>query len=200
MNGLENRTRNLRLKIAEYEEQLARLREQTGAVPPPTAEPVIATAPVPPRAAREEGRHSASAADLGRLAAVLADQRLHLAEQWERFLRTQQAWHDEHANLGPQFEEAARALEERERRLGEQEQAQAATAEGLRSRQQALSRLRSELEAWQARLAANEAAWRAERGALLARVQSARPLPKSARPCWRTCASAGRRGASRNST
>ena len=175
VNGLENRTRNLRLKIAEYEEQLARLREQTGAAPPPTAEPVTATPPAQPHTAVGEGE-DAAAADLGRLAAVLADQRLHLAEQWERFLRAQQAWHDEHASLGPQFEEAARALEEREYRLVEQEQAQSAAAEGLRGRQQALSQLRSELEAWQARLSANEAAWRAERSALLAQVQTREAL------------------------
>jgi hypothetical protein len=168
VDGLENRIRNLRLKIAEYEAQLALVRPQPSAAPPPTAQ--LATA-LPVEEGREEREER-----LEKLAAVLADQRLHLAEQWESFLRAQQAWHDEHAGLEPRFEEAARSLQERERCLVEQEQAQAATAEELRARQRSLSQLRSELEGWQARLSANEASWRAERAGLLAKVQSREAL------------------------
>ena len=170
VNGLENRVRNLRLKIAEYEGQLAQLRQQTGSSPP-TAQLVTPPSPVPPCAIESEREER-----LDKLAILLADQRLHLAEQWESFLRAQQAWHEEHAGIEPRFEEAARNLEDRERRLVEQEQAQTAAEEELRGRQQAAAQLRSELEAWQARLAANESSWRSERTGLLAQVKAREAL------------------------
>jgi hypothetical protein len=173
VDGLENRIRNLRLRLAEYEGQLALLGQQTGNAPPPTAQ----LAALPPGDSPPLSEESAEREErLEKLAAVLADQRLHLAEQWESFLRAQQAWHEEHAGLEPRFEEAARNLQERERCLVEQEQAQAVAAEELRARQRTVSQLRSELEAWQARLGANESAWRTERASVLAQIQTRETL------------------------
>src|SRR5262249_549794 len=108
--GLENRVRNLRLKMAEHEADLPRPRGTAGpgslapaAQNVPVAELAEVPLPEPP-----EGEQVQRLGRLDALADALADQRLHLAEQWQRFLHAQQVWHEEHARLLPELEEAAR--------------------------------------------------------------------------------------------
>jgi len=136
--------------------------------PPPYAIPVLAES--------TDAEQAQRLARLEVLAGDLADQRLRLAEQWERFLLTQQTWHAEHASFFPQLEEAARRLEDREKKIVEQEEGLAAAAAALREQQQGLSRLRSHLEGWQARLTAAESAWRNERATLVIQAETAEAL------------------------
>ncbi len=181
IEGLENRVRNLRRKLADHEQDLARLGGAALPPPPPAAERPEPGHPLAPDAAEDKAdpQNVAAArllAELGALADVLADQRLQLAEQWQRFLVAQRAWHEDHAALFPQLEEAARRLEQRERQAVEQEERAAVAAGDLRERVQALARLRAELEGWQAHLTTAESTWRNERAALLAQVQSREAL------------------------
>src|SRR5262249_56873445 len=109
---------NLRNKLAEHEQQLAR---QEGS-PVPFAVPahtdgadrnVCPTAAPPATPVPAEYTDAEQAQRLARLevlAGDLADQRLRLAHQRDRFLLTQQTWHAEHASFFPQLEEAARRL------------------------------------------------------------------------------------------
>jgi hypothetical protein len=181
--GLEERARNQRLKLFEQEQQSARagLALQGpgvagGEIPEAIPVPAGALVAVP---VRPSVRRFDLPAVWGRLAGVLADQRRHLLEQWQRLLELHLAWGIEHNAVLEAVEAAARALAQREERLRawEQElqaQGQAAGAGELelRQRQQELSEVRVGLEGWQARLTAREAAWEAERTALLTQVRA----------------------------
>src|SRR5262249_30776554 len=119
--GLETRIRNLRNKLAEYEKELG--RKQGGPEPVPAPMAVL----VPPRSSLTpsgsgdpEDEQGQCLVRLEGLAEDLADQRLRLAEQWERFLRTQQDWQAECTGFFPRLEEAAHRLAERERFLVDQ--------------------------------------------------------------------------------
>jgi chromosome segregation ATPase len=111
-----------------------------------------------------------------RLASELADQRLHLVEEWQHFLQTQEAWHEGHSGVLPELTEAARQLEERERRLADQEQVLQSAEQSLRQQHESLAAMRAALEARQAKLTVEELAWRHERDGLLVRLQATEHL------------------------
>src|SRR5262249_5105105 len=106
-----------------------------------------------------------------RVAGDLADQRLHLLEQWRRLLALHEQWQQEQGAGLADLETGARQLQQREQRLVVQEQALAAGLADLQARQEALSQARGSLEGWHARLRAREADWESERVALLVEVQ-----------------------------
>jgi hypothetical protein len=152
--GLETRVQNLRQAMLEMQPR----RETTSATPS-----------LPPLAAEAE-----SARWLHRLEAVaadLADQRLALVEQWKTFIQTQQSWCEEQASVFPKLEETAKELEERERLIRLREEELHAQGLAMHERQQALAKLRGELEAWQAQLTIRENVWKGERATLLLRTQ-----------------------------
>jgi hypothetical protein len=172
IRGLEARARNQREKLFDIEQEvLARHLAATvvdpadPAAPPPVAEEIVAPAPAPWRGLQ-------LAQVWARLAAALADQRLHLLEQWGQLLQLHEAWQAERSEALESLESAFHLLDHRERRLATQEQNVEAGLAELAQRQQALSEVRCGLEGWQARLTAREAAWEAERAAVLAEVQA----------------------------
>jgi hypothetical protein len=170
IDGLEARARNQRRRLEdEYQAAPPAGREGFAAdVPPVVAPPGLLPAPVP----EPDGATAAQADALQRVADLLADQRLHLLEQWRGLLELQEAWRQEHEAALAHLEAAGRRLAERERGVAALERAAQSTAAESRQRQQSLAQLRLSLEGWQARLTAREAAWEGERDALLAEVRA----------------------------
>jgi pSer/pThr/pTyr-binding forkhead associated (FHA) protein len=193
LEGLENRVRNQRRLLLDQQSELARLHAVIGSLqgrPAPAEMPAAPlrglTPPAPattlpaPQAIEIILPEPADAEDsfaadwqrrlmlLETLAAELADQRLHLAEQFERLLLARQRWHDERQEVAAELERGVLSLQERERRLDAREQALAPTEAMLRQRREEAAQVRCHLEAWRARLSARETAWEGEREALLA--------------------------------
>ncbi len=159
-DGLEARIRNQRQKLLEQGQQLA----QSTLIPrPDEISPPISTL---------RRREPDVPGVLARLAGELADQRLHLLEQWQRFLALHEAWEPERAAVLTEIETVGQLLTQRELRLVAREQALAWAEEDLRRRQEALFDVRCSLEAWQARLTARETFLDNERVMLLADVRA----------------------------
>lgn len=153
--GLENRISQLRGKLAELESQSTMGQ---GMSPPPDL-PVsnrVDTAPREAPVGEGELALSQRLAELDEFANDLADQRLHLAEQYERFARTQQQWQQDHESALAELEPLAQRLQEREQTVeaGESE---------LRHCQDELAQWRKNLEAWQGRLTVQSANGESER-------------------------------------
>ncbi len=162
--GLEVRIRNQRLRLQTVEQALA----NRGAAGPPVA--LVAPPPLP--------AETAVAADeaplaLRRLAGCLADQRLHLLEQWRGVLELQHHWQTQRDAVLDELEDSGRRLADRERQLVEREQQLAARAVQLDQRQDTLAQLRSALEGRQARMTADAQEWQADRARVLAEAQAA---------------------------
>jgi hypothetical protein len=109
--------------------------------------------------------------DLERLASALADQRLQLAEQWQRLVRGQQRWEQQRADAARELEAMAQPLQEQEQTLTERERACRMLEEGFRKKQRELVQMRQHLMGWRARLRACEATWEGERKQLLAEIR-----------------------------
>src|SRR5262249_51399898 len=105
--GLESRVRNLRGKLAQAEAQLARTQARPAAsvdgLVPPAPPPAVEEAAVPER--------------LRHLSGELADQRVHLLEQWRALLAVHDRWQQERQHVVADLEEAVKRLDEREQRL-----------------------------------------------------------------------------------
>jgi hypothetical protein len=158
-DGLETRIRNRRLKLLEQEKQRS---QQTAGDATPGESAVVSVV----------RREPDVPGVLARLAGDLADQRLHLLEQWQCFLELREAWEPERAALLAEIETAARELVQRERWLDARGQALTDSEADLRRRQEALFEVRCSLEAWQARLTARETFLDNERVMLLADVKA----------------------------
>jgi hypothetical protein len=176
--GLENRVRNQRRKLADVGQEL--LRREAGVherAPAPGQETSAGDPPAPAaEAAAPTGDGSAVPderfAVLERLASEVADQRLHLVEQCARFAEIQQRWRRDHEDTAAELEAAGLRLAEREQELTAREQALEAGACALRQRHEEAFHARQHLEGWLARLATREATWEGERDRLLAHVQA----------------------------
>jgi hypothetical protein len=115
---------------------------------------------------------------LERLSGDLADQRVHLAEQFSRLVQSEQSWRQAHGETIVQWEVLARHLQERERAIVARERSQQHAEDDLRRRREETANTRCQLDAWRARLSMREAAWATERASLLARVQAGEELTK----------------------
>jgi hypothetical protein len=174
IDGLENRARHCRRKLAEAEQ--ARLRPEAEA-DAPTLHTLIATAPE----ARARGPEAAALpqgelADLERLAADLADQRLQLAEECERLVLTQEAWRQEHQGVLEELEAVGARLQERELEVMLREEMQAPREFALAQREEESLRLRQHLEAALARVAVREGEYEGERQRLIEQVRAREAL------------------------
>jgi chromosome segregation ATPase len=114
--------------------------------------------------------------DLDRLAGELADQRLQLAEQWERLVQTQHRWQGDRDQAAAELETVGRKLEEQEQTLVRRQQEFQDSCEGIRSKHQELVRLRQHLVGWHSRLRTRESSWESERGRLLDEVRQREKL------------------------
>jgi hypothetical protein len=157
LEHLDTRIGNARLRLLEQQSAVV-------ATPPEMpANQVLAaqiSALVPATTDREQALQRRAEA-LTRVAEDLADQRLHLVEQFERMLYTQRAWHvDRNAALhdleviGSRFEARELDLDRRSREL-------AAARSAVQAEQQSLAQLRLRLEAEKIRAESREADRRA---------------------------------------
>jgi pSer/pThr/pTyr-binding forkhead associated (FHA) protein len=156
--GLDVRIRNLRDRLPRDDGK----RDRIG--PPPLRE---AVAPAVSVALPEDPAPEC----IQRLAGTLADQRLHLLEQWRALLTLSAQWHQEHEAVQAMVEEAGGRLEERDRCLTEREQSLQPREEMLHRREEGLTQIRLSLEGWQLRLTTDVVAWEAERYTLLTELQ-----------------------------
>ncbi len=108
--------------------------------------------------------------ELKRIAGLVADQRWHLLEQWQRLLEVQCLWEREHLLALTELESASQHLRQREQLVEERcglMQVQEAILETrlaqLEQRQESLSQVRCSLEGWQARLQLQVTAWSVQR-------------------------------------
>jgi hypothetical protein len=162
--GLEARIRNQRLKLMEQERSPS--QPVADAVLSPASIDTALLAPV------IRSREPDVPRVLARLAGELADQRLHLLEQWQGLLQVHEALEPERSAILTEIEGAARELVWRERRIDAREETLMAGEVDLRRRQEALFEVRCSLEAWQARLTARETFLDNERVMLLADVRA----------------------------
>jgi hypothetical protein len=163
--GLEARIRNQRDTLESLQREAARLQSTLSGLPvvtPLPLSPPVVSAVEPP----------SLPADLDALTGTLHDQRRHLAEQWQRLLQVQESWQKERETALAELETTAQRLGERESELLAYERMVEATREETDHRRQDLARLRQSLEGWQARLTTQEAQWQAQRGMILAEIDS----------------------------
>jgi hypothetical protein len=156
--GLEARARNQRSRLEAIERDLAAAQVPT---PPSSAEPII-----PPPAATNPPRLVPEQLDFA--VQEIMDQRLRLAEQWERFLQVQQSWEQDRGAVLAALEADAASLERREQDLRQSEQEVASARAYLARQQETAVALRGALEGSQTRLLAERAEWQTRHDGLLA--------------------------------
>jgi hypothetical protein len=146
--GLEIRAQNQRAKLAAM-----------GPIDPPTIPPARTDAADPPVA-------DSTPQFLGRLMDELADQRLHLLDQWIQVLSVRDLWQIEHQASLSELEAAAGRLGERERALIQQESDSAARVAALEQQRQRLLREQSAIDGLRSSLALRESACASEAACL----------------------------------
>jgi colicin import membrane protein len=170
--GLEARIRNQRFKLQELEKAQARAEaanqtRQLENLPAQTS--YLSSAPSDALSFTED-RTDAPVA-LKRLAGCLADQRVHLLEQWRNVLTLQDQWQQQRETVLTELEDSGVRLIERERLLSEREQLLEKRATQVGQNQTALFELHCTLEGQQARLTASTLEWETERARVLAAAQ-----------------------------
>jgi pSer/pThr/pTyr-binding forkhead associated (FHA) protein len=169
LHGLNNRITNQRQKLQEQQQELARLEALLGERRlqlSPAAEP-----PRPPVAAPETSTVAPQHANLERLTGELADQRLHLVEQWQQLVRVQAAWQEQRDRAAVELESLAQTLLQREQELGQREQTITGGEDIYRRRRAEVDSLRDEVRVWRNRLQTREQALEVERQQLLNEVR-----------------------------
>jgi chromosome segregation ATPase len=112
-----------------------------------------------------EGEYERRLATLDAIAGELADQRLHLVEECERFLRAQQNWRQDHDVAAAELETLARSLERREQGILQAE-------EENRRRAEEAQQTSRQLEGRRAELTLRTATWEGERDRWAAELRS----------------------------
>lgn len=165
LHGVNNRINHQRLRIREYEEKLAQLdaewrkRRQPGETlakgkDSPEVEVEILSDEPPAVAMPDEVQRRC--ADLDRLAAELADQRVLLTEQYRRMAEIQQTWQEERSRAAADLEALALRLASDEQSLLERQQATQTGEAQLQQRQAEIEAIREEILVWRAQLSARE--------------------------------------------
>jgi hypothetical protein len=145
-------------------------------VKPPAAEGANTLAIKEARLWAAEAALQRRVALLGRLADQLADQRLLLAEHWERLARINHAWHEDRGAALVELEERIANLPAREESVSARERGLQSAEEDLNCRHEEAVRLRQHLEGWKARLHVRAAAWESERDQALADLRGREAL------------------------
>jgi chromosome segregation ATPase len=191
--GLETRIANARRKLVEQEQELSRLQgvldpTAKAKTPEPTANAALAPAPEPAPVAvlplsspaqqpqqkieRREAALRNGLALLQRLAGDLADQRLYLAEQFERLGYVQLQWQQDRQALALDLEALGQRLRRHEQVLQIREQEIRAAEDELHERCAQWARRQRELESSSARLAVDVATWEGERHRVMAHLRA----------------------------
>jgi DNA repair exonuclease SbcCD ATPase subunit len=168
--GLENRIRNGRRKLAELKANPS----------PPAGQPISANSDSESALPAEKTGELVELGDssfeentsayqqrfaaLDTLAAELADQRLHLAEELERLLQAQQSWQRDRDGTAAELEALAHALHQKE-------QALQSAQERSQEQQTRLGQDRLRLESWHAELTLRATTWEGERDRWLAELR-----------------------------
>src|SRR5262249_24960789 len=155
-SGLEARISAQRRQLTQLERQAAAHKQSALLAPLSPDELPIPPSPSPENEARWP-------AQMQQVAGWLADQRMHLLENWEKFLLAQEAWEEERSAALVEIEQAGKELEQRDRALVREERALHACQAELFQRQQSLEAQRLRPEGLPTRLAMPDAA---RRGAL----------------------------------
>lgn len=108
------------------------------------------------------------AADLARVAAQLADQRVELVEQWERLARVEQTWQERRDEAINELEMLAERLARDESDLARREVEIQSCERQLQKRQEHLDQLRRDATAAHRRAEVHQQAWESEREHILA--------------------------------
>jgi chromosome segregation ATPase len=151
--GLEARVANARAKLQELERH----------APPPRPAPEVTVSEG--RSAPVEPDPDEYRSNLERLAAELADQRWHLAEQFARLREAQQSWEAEQASAAAELEALAGDLHAQDQDL-------AGKREALRRGEERLRQARHRAEADHARIAVQQSEWRQEHARLKAAAET----------------------------
>jgi chromosome segregation ATPase len=203
--GLESRIRNHRRKLLDLEQEIKRLEgvvqarleegaNDAAAAAVPGVALVIETVPssnvpaiasvlsLPVECERHEQSVEAESelqdrlATLEQLAGDIADQRLHLAEQWQHLLRARHHWQEEHEAAAAGLETLALRLQEQERGQAGRERGLVVGETSLRQRLAEVTQLRHSLESCQGRLRSRVATWEGERDRLLVDIRAREQL------------------------
>jgi hypothetical protein len=188
--GLESRARNGRRKVAQLQQEIARLeatlgelrKQAEGATDSAAAGTDAALVPAAPPSspaplsAEESESWDQRLAALEGLAGELTDQRLQLAEQWEQLVRAREAWQAEQRTTAAEMKLLAGRLQEQGQAFLLREKELDNAAAELRRRHEELLQFRQHLVGWQARLRARELAWEADRDRLLAELRGREEL------------------------
>lgn len=196
--GLENRIANSRRKLFDLEQERNRLfsasypsvRDQASQDAPAATlalpKDVLPAASLLPFGSqwlqREQRLHMLEtelASRLGILqqaAGDLNDQRLYLAEQYERLALAKQQWQQEHEAVAMGLETIGQRLCEREDAVQHREQAVAAAERELQQRLAALAQAQRQYESGAAGFAAEQASWRGEQKRLQASLRAREDL------------------------
>jgi hypothetical protein len=157
-------------EIAQLDAMLRERRQQTASVPP-TDIPVVAMDEIQPEcevvgvanedvAVVEEPFESDAWQrrfdGLDRLASDLADQRLHLIEQYGRLAEIQESWQRQRDHASAELESLARRLLDQEHDLVVRVQQTEAVEQLLRRRHEEIETIRQEIQIWRAQLRARE--------------------------------------------
>jgi chromosome segregation ATPase len=172
IEGLNNRIANARARLIQQELEIVRRRgvlqeideadePVKGATDAPPPEPSLE-----PKATNPDMAAATAVAErLERLAGELADQRAHLAEQFERLAAMEGAWRQERDRVGEELNDMAVQLEQREIAL-------AIDQKECERRQAALRQARSQIESRQAQLQSQILGFSAERDSLTTELES----------------------------
>jgi hypothetical protein len=191
IEGLESRIANQRSKLQELEKEVARrqqvardLENHHSAAGQSNLETVAPgpRVPIPSEAAPVDGHTwrvkqleaelRSRIATLETVAGELADQRLRLAEQCERFGRARQTWHDEHERARAELEALALQIQKQEQAFQARHQLLAGAEHSLHERADAITARERHLEVARARATTLALSWEGERERLLANVRA----------------------------
>jgi pSer/pThr/pTyr-binding forkhead associated (FHA) protein len=113
---------------------------------------------------------------LEKLAGELADQRLHVTEQWERLLQARQTWEKDQEAAAADLEGVTLRLQKQEQVLLARENTLASGECTLRQRLSEILQLRHNLEGCQVRLRTRVKAWEADRDRLVTELRAREKL------------------------
>jgi chromosome segregation ATPase len=212
VEGLESRVANFRRRLLDEQQKLDRLQNAAKPLPPSKgsqapsfAESEQTRTDLPPAVlvsveAQDQQHgplHPTEAewrnrvATLERIAGDLADQRLYLAEQYERLARAQQQWEQEHSSVATELEALAQRLHQREEAIQVGEEGVTVAEDRLDQRSAEMARQQGDLEGRSAQLAARAAVWDGEKDLLLASLRVREDLVaqqlaalSNLRQCW----------------
>jgi hypothetical protein len=148
LEQLENRIGNARLRFLEHQARLLDTRHEAPDVRHEIDALVTKVSAPVPASVDQDASLQKRAESLARVAEELSDQRLHLAEQVERLLRTQQQWHSDRTAALRDLELFASRFEAREIDLDRRSRELHSAKTRLQMELQAIAqaRLRSESE------------------------------------------------------